>query len=850
MNTFDDYKNSVSSEKLVLAVLHAAKRLVAWSLHSGSIYKISNFDVAVIVSIGDSGYVYTEVQSLAEVTAAKFYNDRENKVLYLRTTGSDNPNGRFLVLTLKMFFSNAPVVLPHDLSTGFDVSWEPMIKSTSTFGVEMDTVSQTSEAIEGSGTLTLHNDSAFWRSNFDKLTFENKPCFIYSHNRQLAANEAKLIFRGLVEKKAYSPTQVQFSLKDLLSELKAPVALANIEDLTERSSTGLAKAKQRMILGRVFGHRPTNLDEVLEGYPLVGTISINSGSDTVTGSGTSFLAKLSPDDTLVVGGTDYTIATVTSNTSLTLTEAYSAVNNLSGAALIVKPAEPKRYMNRKWLVAGHALRQPTTTVQAGSTITRLLVGDTTDMYSGDTIYIGALGGGEALRIDNRVSSELITLADSLVSVPSIGTAVFKPPLQNVRIDDVLLTYYRDYTIDADTGILTLSDDAEKNAAPIRQMANNLTFTNGSRTVTGASLNSLLRAGSVISCVSQAEYFEVLSVDSETQVTLRTAATFSATAKGLYKNFILDADNSVLTCDVLGRTEDGTTTGALIETAPSIIKALLLDLGLSAIIDTDSFNLAEEIAYQPIGTVIPSTYNSTTAPTYREVFNTINRSVFGSLVQTEAFRLSYLVLHPNKSPNALRLREPDVISFSTTSTSDKLVKTVSVIYKPMEYNYLLKNESVSTQQKTSDVSKYLIKTDRERSFSTILVETADAERQANRWSMILENSSTAVKIKTKLQAISLEVGAIVDLEHRKLYESLGSSTPRKLAMVESVKKSGSSVELTLVDLSNTFNRIGSYTNITTSWADSDGESRLYGGFISDSFGLIDNDENSFGCNLIW
>lgn len=847
--SYNDFKNQVSSEKITLAILHASKRLMAWTLHSGSIYKLTNFDVASIVSIEDSGTAYTEVQSIAAVTASKFYNDRENKILYLRTTGSDNPNGRFLALTYKLFFADAPVTLPHDLSTGYDVYWEPMIKGTSAFGVEIDTINQTSEAIEGSGTLTLFNDQDFWPSNFDKLVFENKPCYIYSYNRELEASEAQLIFRGLVEKRSYDSDKISFSLKDLLAELKASISLSNIEDLGLRTATNLAKAKQRMIFGRVYGHRPVNTDEVLTGYPLSGTISISIGSDTVTGSGTSFLAKLSPDDTVVLDGNDYTIATVVSDTSLTLTEVYSGATNLSGASASVKPAEPKRYMNRTWCVAGHALRQPTTTIQAGSSITRIIVESTKDIYDGDWVYVGTLGSGELVRVNQVLSSTLLTLSLSLETIPAIGTVLFKPAVQNVRLDDVLLTYYQDYTFDPDTAVLTLSNDAELNAAPLKQMPTNLAFTNTSRTVTGTSLTAL-KPGTMISCVGHADYFEVLSIDSETSLTLRTAATFTDADKGLYKTYIFEPGSSVLTCDVLGRTDDGTSSGALINTAPAIVEQLLVDLGLSDVINTDSFTEAKDIAYQPIGMVIPTRYNDTKVPTYREAFNKINQSVFGSVVQTRAFEFSYLVLQPFKDTEALRLDEADILKLKISSTSDKVIKTAIVTYKPVEYNYLTKQESISTQQKTSDNANYLIKVDREKTFPTVLCDSADAERQANRWSFVLENAANSINVSTKLQGISLEVGSIVDISHRKLYSRLTSSSTRKLALVESVKKSGTGVDVELVDLSNMFNRVGAITDISTVWSDTDEDGRLYGGFITDEYGLIDDDPDSWGTNLIW
>lgn len=99
---FSDYKNMPASEKITLAILMASKRLMGWSLHSGSIYKIENFTFAVIESIEDSGTVYTPVSSIGSVTASKYFLDRATQTLYIRTTGSDNPNSRFIAATMRL----------------------------------------------------------------------------------------------------------------------------------------------------------------------------------------------------------------------------------------------------------------------------------------------------------------------------------------------------------------------------------------------------------------------------------------------------------------------------------------------------------------------------------------------------------------------------------------------------------------------------------------------------------------------------------------------------------------------------------------------------------------------------
>ena len=68
------------------------------------------------------------------------------------------------------------------------------------------------------------------------------------------------------------------------------------------------------------------------GYSVVttGTISITNGSTTVTGSGTSWTSDgVSSGDIIIINGVPYEIASVTSDTQLTITETYRG-NSLSG----------------------------------------------------------------------------------------------------------------------------------------------------------------------------------------------------------------------------------------------------------------------------------------------------------------------------------------------------------------------------------------------------------------------------------------------------------------------------------------------------------------------------------------
>src|SRR5690606_6210576 len=134
----------------------------------------------------ESGKPYTEnTEGIESLDSGEYYLDRENDILYIRSFNDEHPNTLFITVFVTFFFSNEPVVLPFDLDSGFEVYWEPILKSTSDFGNNIDSINQTGESIDRTGTLSLINDNTFWTSIFDRWTFENKDVSIYSWNREV-----------------------------------------------------------------------------------------------------------------------------------------------------------------------------------------------------------------------------------------------------------------------------------------------------------------------------------------------------------------------------------------------------------------------------------------------------------------------------------------------------------------------------------------------------------------------------------------------------------------------------------------------------------------------------------------
>lgn len=851
MLNYEDYQNAISSEKITLAIVTPAKRLVGWVLHSGFIYKLENFDISVIESIEDYGNELVSVGSIGAITAGTYYNDRQNSTLYLRTSDSVQPNTKFLVCLFNQYYSNVPVSLSHDLDSGYDVEWLPYIKSTSDFGVQLDNQNQLGFAIEGSGSLTFYNDSDYWKSRFDKWTWENKRVEIYSYNRNLPPSEAKIIFNGFISKKSWSLSAVSFSVKDVINELKNEFVLDNIEDYVGAIvPESLNLAKQRKVYGYVYGHVPTPIDQIVNGYYGTGSVDVTFESLTVSGTGTSFLTELSPGDDILVDGFDvaYTIDTIQSDTLLTVTEVWAEPTR-NGKPFQIKPQNPKHYKNRVFLVAGHAIKEPVKTVVNAVSLNYLELSDVEDLRIGDKLQIGS-----EFTFVRRISGNSVKLTTNLVDLPSIGSNVTRLALSNVYLNGDTL-FESDYSFDADTSILTLGELAEFNVASVQSLVGmSITFNMGSRSVTGigTKFTSQLEPGMWVKVLNQVDWFEVLQVIDDTNLELRTAASYTDTDVGYFKApEYYDEGRSVISVDCLGKTKDGTKTGVLIKTASEIVQDVLEDSGLGPYLETSSFDTAKILAPQLVGMVIPKRMSDKSTQKIRDVIGNISESVFGSLIQTNDFQLAYNILSPKRQLTDKKFTEKDLLEFSIESDSSKLIKTAQVNYLYKEYDYLALIGTNKQVSHTPNNNAYLQKSVLVSKFDSHLVLEDEAKTLAQRFALILQLSRATVKIKTKLQGARLSANERVWLSHEKLYERIGTNLNQKISAVESISKSGTNSNVEIDDLSGTFSRCGTITENTANDFDASGlNEKMINGFITDDWGMIDNDSETFGVNLIW
>jgi hypothetical protein len=373
------------------------------------------------------------------------------------------------------------------------------------------------------------------------------------------------------------------------------------------------------------------------------------------------------------------------------------------------------------------------------------------------------------------------------------------------------------------------------------------------TGTGTAFTSIIKPGDWIRVKGQTDYFEIMAVLTDTTLTLRTPSTYtdSGISDMRQPEYYVEGE-SVLNCDVIGKSDDGLKTGNLLYRCGEIVKDILVSVGIPLTdLNTSTFSTANDLAYSRLGVSIPETFDDTQTPKSRDIINQVNESVFGALVQNEDFLLEYQVLSPSRTTADIVLDETDVLSFSVSSDSGRIVKDTIVEYGGKEYDALTGGPSVLQYVATSDPAQYLAKSEKTVTKKTKLVDLTPAQIVAQRFSFIREVSSSVVKLTTKLQASRLQVTDVINFQHPKLYERLGSNSNTKLASISSLDKSSSDVSIEMDDLGNSFTRCGTITpNAAPTYSASTDEERAAYGFITENDGLQGTDYTTAGIHLIF
>lgn len=332
MSTYEEYAKRASSEKITLCQIEPSERLVLFSSVSGNIYKRkTNF---YVIGVTEDDTILTEASN-SSLSSGQWFYDPSTSELYINSTDDEDPKKHEINVIYRLFFSNAPVILPHDLTDGgVAVDYEARLISNSPTNKEIDE-EQIGIALESKTNVKFLNKDGYFDDLFDTLFWENKDVRMFSYFRELPISEKRKLFEGVVqEKPEFTEDRVGFTCKDYLFKLRESVQQERFSESDGSVPDSILGTPKRRIYGKVKQLQTAPIDAVLGGYDLTGTLSgttdINltgsaSGietSSTVSGVGTKFLTELYEGATVIYIDEDgdeksFTVDTISSDTSLT-----------------------------------------------------------------------------------------------------------------------------------------------------------------------------------------------------------------------------------------------------------------------------------------------------------------------------------------------------------------------------------------------------------------------------------------------------------------------------------------------------------------------------------------------------
>ena len=845
--TFDEVAALPKSEKITLITSQAEHLVKIFEHHAGAIYKrhVEHF----VESVKDNGLHLAPVSSLGELIEGRYFYEPQSQTLFIICLGNLDPKFKKISIVYKFFFSNAPLILPHDLAQGEEVEWMPIISKIGNIGQSLSDES-TGIVLESSSSVDLINTGGFFDRIFDSYIWENKPITFYAWFPETGLSEAKKIFEGVVSTKDFGLDFVKFSVKDFIFKLRDDVNLDlfSIED--GRISDSLVGSAKRRIYGQVKQVKLAGVDNLLDGFLLTGSVSINLDSKEMIGTDSLFLTELNPGDEIILvsngNEVSFGIESIASNT-LAILNGESRESFINALALN-RPTVPYRFLNRLWHIASHKLREPQTTIYAIISENRFKVNNVNDFFVNDQVIIG----NDLVSIRGIVGDEIIT-KNAVNPFPSLGSVVRKIPIQKVFYKDKELIHGRDWTYLNDTeAIIVFNDLAEFNITQERSLGVDVTFTRGSDTITTQAVvdfrsilkpRDWIRKNSIISGESQ--YYEILEVKEQS---IRIREEFSGTDQtmsALIKSVEYLDDDSLITANCLGMELNST----WIKTASHAVRHLIeYDAGLGNI-NHASFTQASVDADYILSLVIPEDLGDK-APSIRDCITLINESVFGSLYTDKNLNVAYSILNSIKPADTSVVSDDDILSFETQTISN-IYNEVVVNFRPFIDFHTGQSTFEVHSFNSGFVDRYIgLKNTLTR--KVFLFETDKALIIAQRLALFYSMSSTKVLIKGKMGFFQKSVNDKIIMNFRRMFKRFAGLGHEKFGTITSIKKSQTEVDIEVSDLGNIFNRVASISgNDSPNFKNAGERQKILQSYIVDNLSETPDvsSEESNHCNLI-
>lgn len=369
---------------------------------------------------------------------------------------------------------------------------------------------------------------------------------------------------------------------------------------------------------------------------------------------------------------------------------------------------------------------------------------------------------------------------------------------------------------------------------------------GKKSDQSISLTNNIRSRDIIKPVGYADtfYTEVLDVY-DSSFRLRSPATWDT---GFYKIQVKNVqyvdNDSHIYINCAGKVDSDSN---LITNASYVVKDLLIEAGLDSRLNDDSFDRsAVNIPYE-MSFKIPN-YITDTPPLLKDVIDSINKTVIGSLVITDDLQLAFNCLDSERISDALpTITDSDRISWKLKSSGQ------SYKYIVAQYKFTDIEELPSTEYLyTSDFTNKYTQSELTMNEDFMLYHKDEAEEAAQRRLYYNTLSRSDIDINGSLNLAKFNMGDKLIINFSDLYMRLGNNSSNKImGVVSAINKSGESVSLTVTTLGGAiYNRNGIISaDDANDFDDASEDEKLYCSYIVGNDGTINNSSDLTGCNSI-
>ena len=837
------------NEKVILATVDSAKQAKIFTLDGLNYKRTEDF---MVIGIKVNGSVINPYPNTT-LPLNRWHFDAQSMQLYIRL--AYNPKNYTIAVIYRHFFSNAPLILPYNISSGgVEVPWLPLIGSIGAIGEQLDD-QNTGIVLESSSSIKLINRDGYFDSIFDTHIWENQAATFYSWFPSTSTDEVQYLFDGVVESKEFAEDSIGFKIKDNIYKLRNKVQLGEFSDLDGTILPSMIGKSKRRIYGMADSVKTVSTDAILSGFNLNGTTSGNITTKTITGAGTAFLSEVCPGDELfyTVGTTEYKtgVATVDSDTQITTSKDIEA--SFSSATLKIKPKTPYYKKNRTWNLSGAQLYEASAPISSVISSNAFQIPNTNDFYTGDEIKVNGIQ-----TTVRRISGNLLITSTNIVPTPPSGALITKRAVREVYYKSTKLVFERDYTysnsgeciIELKDGSVAGEYPAEFNCIEPKFLNIDLDFHNGTRSVTTVDpvdLRTVLKSRDWIKAnnVAFSNYYEVLDVY-EHEIILRKNFAYSSGKLHAYiKTPEYVDENSQITVDCIGIDD----TGIWAKTAADAVKHLLLGDSQFFTVNDQSFIDANADCDYILSLVIPENLGDD-APLVRDIITKINESVFGSLYNSRASGISYSILNSEKPEISEIIKDDDILGFSV-STEQKIINEAKVNYRQFIDIYSGESALKTISVVSSFVNNFIgINNKLEKTMN--IYEDSKAEIMAYRICLFNSLSRATITIRAKLNLALMSINDKVYIELDRLFKRFSNTQKQKICTISGIKRDGYNTELILNDMGNIFNRVPSIApDSTLDYTNASDSDKLKWGFILDNLTETpDNtNESGLGSNII-